>query len=143
MLAKHRDTPHALFAKRLLSILVSAGLSTSPKIIRHELLRANPNLRITEASVSHWLTGRSMPRSHNIQALAAWLNVPPSFLVFGENDPKLSGIAWGESDLTLEASRLLAAYMALRPQHRHSVLEVIKALIHLQQAEYPRETPPS
>jgi hypothetical protein len=84
-----------------------------------------------------------MPRSHNIQALAAWLNVPPSFLVFGENDPKLSGVAWGASDLTLEASRLLAAYMALRPQHRHSVLEVIKALVYLQHAEQLRDTPPS
>jgi transcriptional regulator with XRE-family HTH domain len=137
MLAKHTDLPHALFAKRLLSILVSAGSSTSPKSIRHELLRANPQLRITEASVSHWLSGRAMPRSHNIQALANWLKVAPSFLVYGENDSKDKPLCVGELDLTLEASRLLEAYMALRPQHRHSVLEVIKALIHLQQVEYP------
>ncbi len=141
MLAKHIDTPHALFAKRLLSILVSAGVSTRPKSIRNELLRANPQLRITEASVSHWLSGRAMPRSHNIQALANWLKVEPSFLVYGENGRKAKRDRTGKADLTLEASRLLEAYMALRPQHRHSVLEVIKALMHLQQAEYPNHPP--
>ncbi len=141
MLAKHIDTPHAVFAKRLHSILVSSGLSTSPKSIRNELLRANPQLRITEASVSHWLSGRAMPRAHNIQALANWLKVAPSFLVYGESDSKAKRVSAGKSDLTLEASRLLEAYMALRPQHRHSVMEVIKALMHLQQAEYPSHPP--
>lgn len=143
MLVQNSDTPHALFAQRLHSFLMSAGLPTSPKSIRNELLKVNPHLRITQASVSHWLSGRSMPRSHNVKALADWLNVSPSSLVFGDNETSVRVTHVGKSALTLEASRVLEGYMALRPQHRHSVLEVIKALTHLQKADYPSDPSPS
>lgn len=137
MLAKQLDLPHSQFAKRLHDILLSAGYSTDPKWIRNELLKANPNLRITQLAVSHWLTGHSIPRPHNIKALADWLNVPPCLLAFGQDYTIALAAKVGKLEVTLEATRVLEGYLSLKPQHRHDVAEVIKALSCLQSAERP------
>jgi transcriptional regulator with XRE-family HTH domain len=142
MLAKQHDLPHSQFAQRLHAILLSAGCSTDPKWIRDELLKANPKLRISQLAVNHWLTGHTIPRAHNIKALADWLNVPPCLLAFGQDYTIALAAKVGKLDVTLEATRVLEGFLSLKPQHRHDVAEVIKALSYLQAAERPNDLLP-
>ena len=144
LVKQHTDPPHALFAQRLLLYLSNAGYPTDAETLHRTLLRESPGLRITLLSVKNWLSGRTLPRPHSIQALSSWLKIPPSMLVFGEQDPKVLADQLGKLELTLEAKRVLEGFMALRPHHRHSVEEVIKALNCLQERESirPKRPPP-
>ena len=142
MLVKQRsDAPHAQFSQRLLLLLSNAGYPTEADLVHQALLRSNPSLRITLLSVKNWLSGRSMPRPHSIQALSNWLKVPPSMLVFGEQGKHSLERQLGKMDLTLEASRLLEGFMALNSHHRHSVVELVKALNCMKERDPPQSSP--
>jgi transcriptional regulator with XRE-family HTH domain len=144
LVKQHSESPHSQFAKRLLLLLSNAGYPSDAESVHQALLRSNPSLRVTPLSVKNWLSGRTMPRPHSLQALSDWLRVPPSLLVFGEQEPNLLEAQLRKMDLTLEASRLLEGFMALNPHHRQSVAEVVKALNCLQQRDPPQmPLPPS
>lgn len=137
------ETPHSQFAQRLLLLLVNAGYPTDTKSVHQALLRSDPSLRVTLLSVKNWLSGRTMPRPHSIQALSDWLKVPPSMLVFGEQGSHSLEAQLGKMDLTLEASRLLEGFMALDSHHRHSIAEVVKALNCMKERDPPQSPPQS
>ena len=136
MLIKQQSAyPHQVFSQRLLALIESAGYPCEPEDVRAALLNVNPHLRITLPAVRHWLTGFSMPRSHNIKALADWLNVPPCMLACGENYSALQVAKVGRLEVTIEVSRVMEIYLGLRPNYRRNVEEVIKALTVMQQTE--------
>lgn len=142
MLVKQRsERPHAEFSQRLLLLLSSAGYPTEAELLHQALLRSNPGFRITLLSVKNWLSGRTMPRAHSIQALSDWLKVPPGMLVYGGQGPHSLEAQLGKMDLTLEASRLLAGFMALNSHHRRSIAELVKALNCMKERDPPSSPP--
>jgi transcriptional regulator with XRE-family HTH domain len=77
--------------KQAFAARLQQALKRSPKKIRtaHDLavqfsLR-HPETSITTAAAHKWLTGRSRPTADKLQTLALWLNVTPTWLLYGDS----------------------------------------------------------
>jgi hypothetical protein len=129
MVSHVRQMETQAFAERLRSALVDAGVGVSPTTVAHEFNLRYWGKSITVHAARNWLMGQSLPAQDKLVVLAQWLQVSPHELRFGASaghevrstDP-LTG------QLNLRDREMLGRYLALAPQDKSTVCEVVAAL---------------
>lgn len=117
------------FADRLASAMRAAGYEPRPAVLEREF-----NLRfwgrpVTLQGVRRWLRGETLPQQEKLEVLAAWLNVEPQELRYGQravNRVRESRGRW-ETVLQGEERQVLDKYLALPVAERKVVAQVIDA----------------
>lgn len=119
------------FSKRLRKALLDGGFATeSPTRLAENFNGQYPDRRVTQQAVRKWLNGEAIPSHNKIQALAAWLEVSPHWLHYGEAVG--AGHAAQQSAApyrsNLADQELLRRYRKLNPRQQQAVAEIITAL---------------
>lgn len=84
---------------------------------------------MTLQGVRRWLLGETLPKQEKIEVLAAWLEVEPQALRYGETVGRQIREARGRWDATISAEerQVLERYLALPIAQRKVVAQVIEA----------------
>ena len=122
------------FSKRLKDAMRKARAETgSPTRIAREFnlrFEGNP---VTAQAVRKWLEGRALPEQDKIRALAAWLEVSPQWLRFGDPERKEGAAARQDSaSYHVDHTWVGRKFELLSDQHKKMVLEVVRALLRLE-----------
>jgi transcriptional regulator with XRE-family HTH domain len=113
----------ALFSKRLIWALEVLGITPSPTILQREYNSISNQPAITIHAARKWLMGEAIPTQGRIQILAEWLNVSPSWLRFGEQEPENK-----TTDMTAQEWRLVKGFRRLTKKQRVGVLAMVLAI---------------
>jgi transcriptional regulator with XRE-family HTH domain len=118
--------------KQAFATRLQQALKRSPKKIKTaadlavQFTLRHPDAPITTQSAHKWLSGQSRPTADKLKTLAVWLNVSPTWLLYGETD--LSKTATRrEAKLvtpTSEELRLIEQFRSL-PEARQGLIQEI------------------
>lgn len=117
-----------LFADRLRAALKDAGVRVSATVIANEF-----NLRywgegISSHAARNWLMGVSIPKQDKLMILSKWLKISPEGLLFGTPPPRPIDENIKADPMSLVDQQLVARYLALDPDHRRVVRDVVEGL---------------
>ncbi|HUO43792.1 MAG TPA: hypothetical protein VMT94_02625 [Burkholderiales bacterium] len=92
---------------------------------------------ITAQAVRKWLTGAALPSQDKIRVLARWLDVPVSWLRFGDGDrreERAGGhpLRQETADYRADAAWPARKFELLNETHKWMVIEAIHALLRLE-----------
>lgn len=118
----------SLFADRLRAALKDAGVRVSATVIANEF-----NLRywgegISSHAARNWLMGVSIPKQDKLMILSKWLKISPEGLLFGTPPPRPIDENIKADPMSLVDQQLVARYLALDPDHRRVVRDVVEGL---------------
>lgn len=118
----------SLFADRLRSALKDAGVRVSATVIANEF-----NLRywgegISSHAARNWLMGVSVPKQDKLMILSKWLKISPEGLLFGTPPPRPIDENMKSDPMSLVDQQLVSRYLALDPDHRRVVRDVVEGL---------------
>ena len=120
------------FARRLREALGRIGDDGgSPTRLAREFNRRYPGAPVTLHAARKWLNGEALPAQDKLRVLAAWLEVAPEWLRYGdEGDERAAPYrararARSEPVVDFELAREIGA---LSPAHREAVRALVKAL---------------
>lgn len=118
------------FAHRLKEALADAGIAPSATVVANEFNLRYWGRSITSHTARSWLQGISIPMQDKLRALAEWLQVSPDELRFGTAAPvhRVAEPLAGEAALSLQDRQMLSHYLALAPESRKTVRDVVTAL---------------
>ena len=117
------------FAQKLAAAMQAKGYEARASTLEREFNLRHYGKDITLHGAAKWLRGEAVPRNDKIATLAAWLEVPPSELVFGlEIDEKIASRKqrWEES-IGYQERELFELFLNLPAAQRKVVREVIVA----------------
>jgi transcriptional regulator with XRE-family HTH domain len=120
------------FSKRLKTAMQGAGYTARASVLEREFNLRYWGKSVTLQAVRRWLNGEAVPTQDKLKTLAEWLDVDPHWLRFGE---RLHGSVqeqrkrW-DVNMTQEERAVVEAFMALAPDKRKIVGEVVKAFAH-------------
>lgn len=118
------------FSKRLRKALGDAGIeSSSPTQLAREF-STRFGTKVTPQAVRKWLNGEAIPSLEKIEALAAWLGVPTSWLHYakGEGSAHTAKESIPPYGPVLSDQELLKRYHQLSKLHQSAVAELVTAL---------------
>jgi hypothetical protein len=118
----------SLFADRLRAALKDAGVRVSATVIANEF-----NLRywgegISSHAARNWLMGVSVPKQDKLMILSKWLKISPEGLLFGTPPPRPIDETMKADPMSLVDQQLVSRYLALDPDHRRVVRDVVEGL---------------
>ena len=121
----------SLFADRLRAALKDAGVRVSATVIANEF-----NLRywgegISSHAARNWLMGVSIPKQDKLIVLSKWLKISPEGLLFGTPPPRAMDENMKVDPMSLVDQQLVSRYLALDPDHRRVVRDVVEGLTAL------------
>ena len=118
------------FAQRLCECFTKAGYPLKPALLTREFNLRYWGRSISLQALSKWLAGTAIPSQDKLITLAEWLRVTPQALRYGkaigERISQQSAL-WRES-LDYKERQLFETILALAPEHRRVVSEVVAAL---------------
>lgn len=119
------------FADRLRAALKEAGVRVSATVIANEF-----NLRywgegISSHAARNWLMGVSVPKQDKLMVLSQWLKISPEGLLFGTPAPHPAAESFKDEQLNLVDKQLISRYLALQPEHRRVIREVVDGMAAL------------
>lgn len=97
------------FAKRLNSILLKKGFSSSRSKAGIEINQLAKVASVSYQMARKYALGMALPEYHVVLKIAKWLNVSPSWLLFGEKEP--SAPNYHKSSTTIEIEAELLKYI--------------------------------
>ncbi|MFY8178375.1 MAG: hypothetical protein ACOVKR_03140 [Limnohabitans sp.] len=120
-----------LFADRLRAALKDAGVRVSATVIANEF-----NLRywgegISSHAARNWLMGVSIPKQEKLMVLSKWLKISPEGLLFGTPPPRPIDENMKDEAMSLVDQQLVSRYLALDPDYRRVVRDVVEGLTAL------------
>lgn len=118
------------FARRLSECFTKAGYPLKPALLTREFNLRHWGRPISLQALSKWLAGTAFPSQDKLITLAEWLRVTPQALRYGEaigNRISQQSALWRES-LDYKERQLFETILALAPEHRRVVSEVVIAL---------------
>jgi transcriptional regulator with XRE-family HTH domain len=92
----------------------------------------HPAAAVTTQSAHKWLTGKSRPTADKLKTLATWLDVSPTWLLYGEVDrPKAAAGLHEPRPLnpTPEELRMIEQIRSLPEARRLLILEIIEMCV--------------
>lgn len=119
------------FSHRLTEAMRKNGYDPRPNQLMLTFNSRYKGPSISLQTAYRWLTGQAIPRQDKLIVLAMTYGVDPHFLRYGD-----SGRHLRESDAMLLADvadldrRTIHDYLALRPEYRQLVGQLISALLH-------------
>jgi hypothetical protein len=119
------------FSGRLRSALESAGIRPSPTLVANEFNLRYWGRSITPHTARNWLLGVSIPKQDRLKVLADWLQISPEALRFGPPVPQAHRAAERDQALdvlNIQDREMLRRYLALAPEERKTVRDVVAAL---------------
>lgn len=127
--ARH-EAENLAFSTRLRQALQDAGVRASPTVVAHEFNLRYWGKSITPHTARNWLIGRSIPMQDKLRVLAEWLQVSPEELRFGlpTGQFKLEESDRRIAELSMQDREMLRSYLALTPEERKTVRDVVAAL---------------
>ena len=129
MVSHVRQMETQAFAERLRTALVDAGVGISPTTVAHEFNLRYWGKSITVHAARNWLMGKSLPSQDKLVVLARWLQISPHELRFGATAvSEVQSASQLERQLNLRDREMLTRYLALPPQDKNTVCEVVAAL---------------
>jgi len=125
------------FSRRLKEAMRKARVEAgSPTRVAREFNLRYHGDPVTAQAVRKWLAGRALPSQDKIQALAAWLEVTPQWLRFGETerrDERAHAVARQDASIyTIDPAWVTKKLELLNEPHKRMVLEVVRALLRLE-----------
>lgn len=119
------------FADRFRAALKEAGVRVSATVIANEF-----NLRywgegISSHAARNWLMGVSVPKQDKLMVLSKWLKISPEGLLFGTPTPRPAAENLKDEKLNLIDQQLISRYLALQPEHRRVVRDVVEGMAAL------------
>lgn len=117
------------FAERLASAMRAAGYEPRPAVLEREFNLRYWGKPVTLQGVRRWLLGETLPKQEKIEVLAAWLEVEPQTLRYGETVGRQIREARGrwEASISAEERQVLDQYLALPVAKRKLIAQVIEA----------------
>ena len=79
-----QDDSRSAFVSRLSAALAAAGYDATPTTIAKGFNLRAPENTVTAQAARKWIKGEALPSDDKLLALAAWLDVDPAWLRFGE-----------------------------------------------------------
>ena len=128
--------PHRLFSQGLTAYIELAGHPATPAFVLQALKRQHPRLRVSLPTVRNWLTGRTFPTWPNLEALADWLKLHPSVLLYGEAFRPAQTDPSGGMTLDRQTQSLVENFLQLNKDQRQITLLVVQALLVKQHIEF-------
>lgn len=126
------DETYHNFSKRLNAAITSAGYRPGPTVVaRNYNLRAD-GAAVTVHAVRKWLVGESFPTHEKMLILAAWLDVSPHWLRYGEISKKNNKEVSNMLMLPEEEIRLLKDFRFLHAGAKEVVRELVESLMRYQ-----------
>ena len=132
-----RPEENQAFKRRLAEALRRVALDRAgPSRIAREFNLRYHGSPISAQAVRKWLSGQALPSQDKLRVLAAWLEVPPHWLRFGEGPERNAHAAPTARE---EAAAYRADYPALPRKfeqlstpHKRMVAEIVHALLRLE-----------
>ena len=122
------STPQIEFGKRLCLAIERAGYKVKPAVVAREFSLRHLGGGVSLHGARRWLKGETIPTFDKVEVLADWLQVSIHELLYGKTDVRRA-----ESELQALADAgvyeraTIEAFLALAPEHRKTVREVILA----------------
>jgi len=123
------------FSKRLVEALRRVGLhDAGPSRIAREFNLRYHGDPVTTQAVRKWLTGLALPSQDKMRVLAAWLDVQPHWLRFGDGAAREERNAARQETTAYRADfpALSRKFEQLNEPHRKMVFELVLALLRLE-----------
>lgn len=123
------------FSKRLAEALRRVELhDAGPSRIAREFNLRYHGDPVTTQAVRKWLAGLALPSQDKMRVLAAWLDVQPHWLRFGDGAARETRNAARQETETYRADypALSSKFEQLSESHRHMVFELVLALLRLE-----------
>ncbi len=117
------------FSKRLAIAMEEAGFAPKASVLEREFSLRYWGKAVTLQGVRRWLRGESIPSEDKLETLAEWLKVDKRYLRFGEWSVKQiteDSVRW-DARMNDEERKIIASFMALPPDKRKIVGEVVRA----------------
>lgn len=124
------------FSRRLLAALKRAGVRTvSPTKLAIDFNLHHRGKPISTQAAHKWLNGTAIPSQEKIRTLAAWLNVSPEHLRYGDDEKKSKTALRQDVPpyLTFE-EQMLADFRQLTAAHQTVVREMVATLLRVEKA---------
>lgn len=118
------------FAQRLRECFTKAGYPLKPALLTREFNLRYWGRPVSLQGLSKWLAGTAFPSQDKLITLAEWLRVTPQALRYGDAISKRisqQSDPWRES-LDYKERQLFETILALAPEHRRVVSDVVAAL---------------
>lgn len=123
------DVERNLFSVRLSDAMLSRGVSPSPSVLAREFNPRADGAAITVHGARKWLMGQAVPTRERLHILARWLNVSPTWLLFGEGQQEGNGAANDPAQLPFAEVVLLNDFRLLDERSRQVVRDLIASLL--------------
>lgn len=117
------------FSKRLRKAFQDKGFGIeSPTRLAETFSDNYDGRRVSQQAVRKWLNGEAIPSHDKIKALAAWLEVSPHWLHYGEGGGAGHAVQQPAYRNPLPDQELLRRYRKLNSRQQQAVAEIITAL---------------
>jgi transcriptional regulator with XRE-family HTH domain len=118
-----------LFSERLAEAMLARGLSPSPSVLAREFNPRADGASVTVHGARKWLMGQAVPTIERVHLLARWLNISPTWLLFGEGPQEGNGAANDPAQLPTPEVHLLNDFRLLDERSQQVVVDLVASLL--------------
>jgi hypothetical protein len=123
---KPAEPEQAQFAQRLAAALAARGMPASATALQQAFNVQNPGLAISVHAARKWITGESIPTQARLRNLADVLQVPATWLRFGDEADSS-----GPKELSAQEHVLIQQFRKLSDAQRTHVLALVQSMSNL------------
>ncbi|MDR2113613.1 MAG: transcriptional regulator [Candidatus Accumulibacter sp.] len=116
------------FAERLKEAMLQAGYEPRPSVLEKGFNTRYWGHPVTFQAAARWLKGLSLPEQDKLEVIAAWLNIEPHVLRFGDGQATLVRKKRWEDALAGPERELLETFITLPSEQKKIAGAVIVAL---------------
>ncbi len=125
-LRKPAEQERAQFAERVKAALAACDMPVSATGLQRVFNERNNDLAISVHAARKWITGESIPTQSRLRALADVLQVPATWLRFGDEAATLESKA-----LSAQEHMLIQQFRKLSEAQRTHVLALVQSAVDL------------
>jgi hypothetical protein len=125
-LRKPAEQELAQFAERVVTALVVRGMPVSATGLQRVFNEQNSDLAISVHAARKWITGESIPTQARLRALADVLQVPATWLRFGDE-----AASSGSKTLSAQEHMLIQQFRKLSDAQRTHALALVRSVVIL------------
>ena len=119
------------FSRRLKDAIRKARVEAGPTRFARDFNLRHHGDPVTAQTARKWLYGRALPTQDKLRALAQWLEVPPSWLRYGEAERSHTA-RQDSATYGVDSVWIGRKFDSLSEPHRRMVLEITRALLRLE-----------
>jgi hypothetical protein len=123
------DVQRTLFSERLAAAMLSRGVAPSPTTLAKEFNPRADGASITVHGARKWLMGQAVPTIERVHILSRWLNINPTWLLFGDGPKEGADDANDPAQLPLHEVLLLNEFRCLDERSQQVVRDLVASLL--------------